>query len=404
MLIWLATGRQIPGDGYIGSMFRLLRQLSGHPVKTDDTLHDGDNALASLDPASKWSNLLKWIDSHARDILDESDEILHPRFQLIYTIGTEQHVDGYPDRWTITQQILRFVKRHVYSLSKYAPDSIELERGPPGSFPHVRILRASEVGRRLLSSLVEDVMAGQLSNFNFAHISPALYNAIRSFISDEAVLQIPATAKMVEEYAKGCSQSHLWNGLLLLRGLLTSDILFLALVERRWRVDYGLAFEPSQSIDHDEDEDEDIPTPTMLAVPYRAKDVPATNTQFGHPDLTIILTCLSYYYAGLTEEQLRSSFEILLDQDDPTIEYTLWIKEYDKDSVPESIQKLRDLNLRSSEQWDKIIFPLFSRNQTTINFYLARVVFPKEAKEFPRKLCGSSWDLGEKRKKLITGA
>ena len=149
--------------------------------------------------------------------------------------------------------------------------------------------------------------------------------------------------------------------------------------------------------------DKNIPT-TMLAVPYRAKDVPATNTQFGHPDLTIILTCLSYYYAGLTEEQLRSSFEILLDQDDPTMEYALWIKEYDEDSVPELIQKLTDLNLRSSEQWDKTIFPLFSRNQTTINFYLSRVVFPKEAKEFPRKLCGSSWDLGEKRKKLITGA
>ena len=368
----------------------------------DDTLHDGDNgdSLGSLDTAFKWLSLLKWIDSHARDILDESDEILHPQFQLIYTIGAEQRVDGYPDRWTITQQILRLVKKHVYSLSKYAPDSIELECGPPGSFPRVRILRASEVGRRLLSSLVEDVMAGQLSNFNFEHISPALYNAIRSFISDEAVLEIPATVKMVEEYAKGSSQSHLWGGLLLLRGLLTSDILFLALVERRWRVDYGLAFkQPWQSIVHGDN----ILT-TMLAVPYRAKDVPATNTQFGHPDLTIILTCLSYYYAGLTEEQLRSSFEILLDQDDPTMEYAPWIKEYDEDSVPELIQKLTDLNLRSSEQWDKTIFPLFSRNQTTINFYLSRVVFPKEAKEFPRKLCGSSWDLGEKRKKLITGA
>ena len=400
MLIWLAAIHQIPGDGYVGNMFRLLRQLSGHLIKTDDTLHHGDNSLGSLDTASKWLSLLKWIDFHARDILDESDEILHARFQLIYTIGTEQHVDGYPDRWAITQQILWLVKKHVYSLSKYAPDSIELERGPPGSFPHVRILRASEVGRRLLSTLVEDVMAGQLSNLNFEHISPALYNAIRSFISDEAVLQIPTTVKVVEEYAKGSSQSHLWSRLLLLRGLLTSDILFLALVGRRWRVDYGLTFESPQSINHDED----TPTPTMLAVPYRAKDVPATNTQFGHPDLTIILTCLSYYYAGLTEEQLRSSFEILLDQDDPTMEYALWIKEYDEDSVPESTQKLRDLNLRSSEQWDKTIFPLFSRNQTTINFYLSRVVFPKETKEFSWKLCGSSWDLGEKRKKLITGA
>ena len=141
----------------------------------------------------------------------------------------------------------------------------------------------------------------------------------------------------------------------------------------------------------------------MLAVPYRAKDTPAPNTQFGHPDLTIILTCLSYYYAGLSEEQLRSSFEMLLDQDDPFTEYALWIKEYDRESVPDSLLELSEINLRSSELWDKIIFPLFAWNQAAINFYLSQVVFPQEAKEFPCKLSGSSWDLAEKREKLITG-
>ena len=141
----------------------------------------------------------------------------------------------------------------------------------------------------------------------------------------------------------------------------------------------------------------------MLAVPYRAKDVPAPNTQFGHPDITILLTCLSYYYAGLSEEQLRVSFEMLLDEDDPSTEYALWVKEFDRESVPECLRKLIDFNLRPSEQWDKVIFPLFSRSQAAIDFYLSRVVFPQEAKEFPWKLSGSSWDLGEKREKLVTG-
>jgi hypothetical protein len=302
-------------------------------------------------------------------------------------------MDGYPDRWTITQQVLRLVKNHVYSLSRYAPEVIEYDHSPPGSFPHLPILRASDIGR-LTSLITEDVMVGRLPNFNFQQISPELHDAIRSFISDEDVLQIPNTVTKVENYAKHSDQSHLWSGLLVLRGLLTSNILLFALSERRWRVDYGLVPQPHYHFDYS-------PTPTMLAVPYRAKDVPAPNTQFGHPDLTIILTCLSYYYAGLSEEQLRVSFEILLDKDDPSTEYALWIEEYE--SVPKSLQELSEINLRSSEQWDNVIFPFFARNQAAIDFYLSRVVFPKEAKEFPCKLSGSSWDLAEKREKLVTG-
>jgi hypothetical protein len=358
-------------------------------------LPNHDAARGTPDSASKWASLQKWLHSHARDILDESDEILHARFQLVYTSGGQQHMDGYPDRWTITQQVLRLVKKHVYSFSRYAPQAVEYERGPPGSFPHVRILRASDIPR-LTSLITEDVMAGRLPNFNFQHGCPELHDAIRSFISDEDILQIPDTAKKVEEYAKRSDQSHLWSGLLLLRGLLTSNILFFALSERRWRVDYGLVSESQLGRRGYHSR-----TPTMLAVPYRAKDVPAPNTQFGHPDLTIILTCLSYYYAGLSEEQLRASFEILLDQDDPSTEYAHWIKEYQ--SVPKSLQELSEINLRSLEQWDNVVFPLFAQNQGVINFYLSRVVFPKEAKEFPCKISGSSWDLAEKREKLITG-
>jgi hypothetical protein len=379
-------------------MFRWLSQSPNHSSKNDATQadhrdersRDAHGAL-STGSASKWLSLQKWLHSHARDILDESDEILHARFQLVYTIGPQQHMDGYPDRWTITQQVLRLVKKHIYSLSRYVPDSIDYEHGPPGSFPRVRILRASDVGRRLISLITEDVMTGQLPNFNFQHISTAPLNAIRSFISDDDVLQIPDTAKRVEEYAKGSDQSHLWSGLLLLRGLLTSNVILFALSERRWRVDYGLVSESH------------LGPSTMLAVPYRAKDVPAPNSQFGHPDLTIVLTCLSYYYAGLSEEQLRISFEMLLDQDDPSTEYALWIKEYDRESVPDSLQKLSEINLRSSELWDNIIFPLFAWNQAAIDFYLSQAVFPNEAKEFPCKLSGSSWDLAEKREKLITG-
>ena len=290
------------------------------------------------------------------------------------------------------------MKERAHTLSQNHPNSLEYKHGPPGSFPHVRIAQGADAGKYLISLILEDVMAGRLPGFNFQYVSPTLHNAIRSFISDEDVLQVPHTPKMVEEYARSSHQSHLWSGLLLLRGLLASNILLFSLSGRRWCVDYGL-LPQSQHLEYSDDSS----TPTMLAVPYRAKGVPAPNTQFGHPDTTIILTCLSYYYAGLSEEQLRFSFETLLHEDDPSTEYALWVREYDCDSIPDSLQKLGEINLKPSEQWDNVVFPLFNRNQEAINFYLSRVVFPREAKEFPWKLSGSSWDLVEKREKLITG-
>ena len=392
----------MPEDSVIGNIFRWFDPSLRPPI-TDDVAqindHNERSGSKDGDAELEWASIAKWLHAHARDILDESDEILHSRFQLVYTIGLKQHMDGYPDRWTITQHVLRLVKDRVHTISRSYPRSIEYECGPPGSFPHVRIVRASEVGPRLISLIVEDIMAGRFLDFNFQRMSPELRDAIRSFISDGNVLQIPDSAKKVEEYAMRFNRNYLWNGLLLLRGLLASNILLFALTERRWRVDYGLIPRSKPRVFFDWVNYG--PTPTMLAVPYRAKDLPAPNTQFGHPDITIILTCLSYYYSGLDEKQLRVSFEILLDQDDPSTEYALWIE--DHEAIPDSLRRLNGINLRSSEQWDDTIFPLFTRNQAAINFYLSRVVFPQEATEFPWKLSMSSWDLAEKREKLMTG-
>lgn len=347
----------------------------GHPCGNDNSgLGSASGALLELQ---------RWVQSCSRDILDEVDEVLHPRFQLAYTVGRQQRIAGYPDRWTITQQILRLVRKHVLSLSHDLPDAIEYELNASGSFPRIRILRASDARQRLISLIVDDVINGHLPNFNLREIDRdrRLRTAVRAFISSKDVSQ--RTANTVEEYAK---QSALWDGILLLRGLLACNVLLFAVAERRWRVDYGLA-----------------PKRTMLAVPYRAKDVPAPRAEFGHPDITIVLTCLSYYYGGLTEEQLTTSFEILQEQNDPSMEYAEWLRDYDRDSVPECIQDFRNVNIKLSEQWDRYLFPLFSRNQRAVDFYLSRVVFPKEAKEFPWKLAASGWDLAEIRERPVTG-
>ncbi|KAG9310853.1 hypothetical protein JVU11DRAFT_8708 [Chiua virens] len=321
--------------------------------------------------------LQKWLHSLSRDILDESDEILHVRYQLVYTMGNQLPMEGFPERWTTTQQVLGLVKKHASSLKRCFPLGVEYERGPSGSFPHLRVLQRN-AGEKLISLIVEDVMDGHLPNFSFGQLRSEMRCAIKSFISCDDVL--PEVVQLIKDYSH---QSCLWSGLLLLRGLLATGILLFAFKERRWRVDYGLA-----------------PPRTMLAVPYRAKDVPAQRAEFGHPDVAITLSCLSYYYHGLTEEELRLSFEILLKQDDPSLDYDLWVQDC---VVPECLRTLSGVNLKSSEQWKTCLLPLFKQNRATVDFYLSNVVFPKEAKEFPSKLSCSGWDLAEKKGHLLTG-
>ncbi|KIJ07619.1 hypothetical protein PAXINDRAFT_19202, partial [Paxillus involutus ATCC 200175] len=108
------------------------------------------------DMAKKLLNLQRQLHSHARDILDESDEILHVRYQLLYTMGSQRHLEGFPERWTTTQQVLGLVRKHASFVWDQLPRGIEVERhGPPGSFPQTRILQAG-AGEELISRIAED--------------------------------------------------------------------------------------------------------------------------------------------------------------------------------------------------------------------------------------------------------
>ena len=320
----------------------------------------------------------RWLHSHVRDILDECDEILHVRNQLVYTIDSQRPLHGSPERWTSAQQVLDLVKCHATSLWSCFPREVEVENRPHGAFPHFRILHHN-AGKNLVLKIAWDITNGLLPNYSFAQAPQHVQNAIYRFLSlvDVSSNEI----RMVHDYI---GKNHVWTGLLHLRGLLAYGILLFALKERRWRVDFGLA-----------------PWRTMLAVPYRAKDVPAPRSEFGQPDVAVILTCLSYYYEGLTQEQLVVCFERLLQQDDPTQEYETWIR--DLLAVPDGLRHISGINTESSEQWRDLLIPIFSYNKATVDFYLSQVVFPRQAKEFPCKLSCSSWDLAEHRTHVVTG-
>ena len=61
------------------------------------------------------------------------------------------------------------------------------------------------------------------------------------------------------------------------------------------------------------------------------------------------------------------------------------------------------MNIEDQDQREIYLIPLFSKNNAVIDFYLSNVVFPKEAKQFPKRLAASSWDLAEKKGFVTTG-
>ncbi|KAJ8581464.1 hypothetical protein M405DRAFT_777420 [Rhizopogon salebrosus TDB-379] len=320
-----------------------------------------------------------WLDSHTRDILDESDEILHVRYQLVYTVGLQRPLQGHPERWTTTQQVLTLVAKHAARVKRNFPSDSEISESidDRGTFPFIRILHPA-VGAELVQWIAQDVTSGALENLSFDQASLKVKQAVRQFIATEKISN--DCIRLVEDHYKG---STVWHGLLVLRGLLACGILAYALKERRFRVDYGLS-----------------PKRTMLAVPFRAKDMPSLRAEFGHPDVAVTLTCLSYYYTGLTQVQLLLCFEVLLKQDNPTLEYESWV--LGLHSVPGSLRHFSGINTESAEQL-VVLQHLFAFNKAVIDFYLSRVVFLKEAKAFTDKLTCSGWDLAQEKTHLTTG-
>ncbi|KAI5839418.1 hypothetical protein DFP73DRAFT_211814 [Morchella snyderi] len=324
-----------------------------------------------------------WLEMNSRDILDESDEILRHENELIYTIGAQQSLENSPDRWIIVQEIFNLIKLHTAAVSEAIHQGIEVEKEVPGSFPVTRILK-SEAGTMLLHKVASDVIKGHLSTVSFRGFDQDMRQLAYDFITDTNVDRT-RVEPLLEHFEKDETSRV---SLLLLRGLIAENIIFFALKEKRWRVNYGLT--PKR-----------LPK-TLLAVPYRAKDIPAPRAEFSHPDVAITLTCLSYYYNGLSDTQLGDCFKALFKLSNPVAVYEKWIQGLD-DVVPETLRKLSGINLLDDEERINTIFPLFRYNKAVVDFYLSSVVFPKHAKEFPSKLSSSGWDIGAEKKHPTTG-
>ncbi|KAL8856035.1 MAG: hypothetical protein Q9178_007344 [Gyalolechia marmorata] len=322
------------------------------------------------DPSTIGAQLLQtqvWLDKYCRNILDESDEILDVKFQLIYTLGSQRSMDGQPDRWVMIQGILDLVKRRTYLLQLSHPKQIEVNQ-TGAQFPTIQL--SPEARRLLISGVLEDICDSKLPGLAMSTLPMEIRQAVAALagqyaVTDEACDTIKTFFTEDEGYLKK---------LLLVRGLIAGGVLMHVLFTQRWSVSYGLD-----------------PRRCMCAIPYRAKGVPALTAEFGHPDVMIALTCLSYYYGGLTDFQLQSCLELVQKVDDPTLEYDTWVSA--DLSFPHVLRHWNAVNLEDRQQCDNLLFPALRRNKKVADFFLTRVVFPKEGKDFDQKLSASGWDI-----------
>ena len=311
----------------------------------------------------------EWLDANAKDLLDESDEILDVKFQLIYTIGNQRHMDGQPERWLLTQSVFDLVDKHATAIASESHDDIELTRRTDASFPVIRLL-ASHAGSKLNSRLVKDILESRLPGLNLDSWSLTDKGVLSYFLQNVQVgKEICST---ITEMCK--NDESLMKRILLLRGLIAHKVLQFILSGKRWSVNFG-----------------QHPNRCLVAVPYRAKGVPAATAEFGHPDVTIALTCLTYYYSGISDRQMRLCFELLQKADDPSLEYQSWISR--SNMLPSDLRNWNTVNLKDHQQCYNVLFPALKYSKRVADYYMANVVFPREGKEFDQKLSSSGWDI-----------
>ncbi|KAH6619158.1 hypothetical protein B0J18DRAFT_481466 [Chaetomium sp. MPI-SDFR-AT-0129] len=311
-----------------------------------------------------------------------SDENFSVKFELIYAMGSQEAVEMSPDRWILIQELL-LMTENVACVSHggllLQDDAI------PGRVRKIRVLEDSG-GQQLITALANEVCSIGITGLPVHHQTEDMRQAVLNYI----LLERPSYSdiEMVQSTETGFfSNSTTKSAILLLRGLLAKGVLLFALGHKRHRVNYGLA--------------PDRRPPTMLAVPYRAKDMPSARSEFSHPDIVIVLTCLSYYYGGLSDAQLYTCLELLAKSDRSEEEYSEWAAK--SPNLPPSFRHLSAINLKDRPQCEGEVFPGLRYSRPVVDFYLQRVVFPRELKQFPSKLSASGWDLARRKEQPLTG-
>ncbi|KAI1368230.1 hypothetical protein F5Y08DRAFT_347605 [Xylaria arbuscula] len=324
-----------------------------------------DSEMSTADQMISFQN---WLDTNCRDILDECDFTLSVKTQLNYPSGPEMPVDFHPHRWQLAQELLDLVFTHLPELQRLHTTGVQVTSKRKGRFPVIQFLKVN-AENALHDLIMEDIFQGRLSLLR--------YFQPRSGPEQSDLREVLCEVKISEDVLSRASNlfdnpTIATNALLLLRGLILHRTLILCL-GKRWNVQYGMH-----------------PDRDPIAVPFEAKGKPSDQAEYGHPDVAIIFTCLSFYYGGLTQAQLVQGVQHLLQSSDPATQYE-WLISTCED-VPASLKQWNTINADDKGQMEGL-WQLLRWNRVAINYYLNHFVFPIHARQFEVKLQANAWDI-----------
>jgi hypothetical protein len=367
---------EVGGVLLVAPEHRLSLELKWHELRSQEK-HEVCSAMDQL-----WQ-----IDVH--DLLDECDELLHHRWQLVYAVGAQVALpDGEP-RWHAVQAIFRVTQQNsVVAEILSRPNVAERVIRGTAAFDVIRLVPGpalDDVTPELYGAILDAVVADLPYEFGFLqkytnNQQSAVFTALRTFIldpsvSDECLPILPVKVKTI------C---------LALRGILACGVLCHCM-QKRHRVDYGINRNSA----------------TRLAVPFRASDTPAERSEFGHADCAIEMTILSYYYDGLSIDEVQSAFAHLM-KCGPRMQsdlYESWFKQSQGRMPEEDKQVLSraDMIDVSNQRQMQALYAHYRFNTETINFWLNHCVLPVETAQHPQKLVANSVNLADNKDGLVSG-
>jgi len=322
-----------------------------------------------------------------RDILDECDEMLRHRYQLVYAIGQSAALPSGSSRWTAAQALLSAIVELQDILTSH-PEACKLNKDAiTGEWPSIQFYEGEALdamlgkqaerrsprrkGGGLMWELARTVMSNPPHELLWL-VNHPLSDEIMQTICDEDY------GVLISDLPK----NHLQD-VLMLRGLLAGGVLCHCLLKRH-RVSFGVA----------------QPGKKKLAVPFRAADTPDLRSEFAHPDCALVFTMLSYYHDGLVADEFHSTLACLMRQNRNAKHsiYDGWfLTSRDKiqsedPSLLHSLDDVDKLDISNAVQV-KLMHRLFCRNMLVVNYFLNNLVFNRETEQFDARLTATSWDL-----------
>ena len=161
-----------------------------------------------------------YFDKVTRDIIDEVDENLSVKFELVYTMGSQESIDFAPERWLVIQEVLKLLPQVAVQIQTLLPEAIDIQDVSDGKFPRIRLLR-SDAADQFLGVLAQHIVDWGLSGLPTRSQPDEMKAAILCYIT---------RPELDKEDIDAVEGSIFWSDstklpLLLVRGLIAGGVL-----------------------------------------------------------------------------------------------------------------------------------------------------------------------------------